>query len=1533
MSLLRSDSETCWLPTHVQVTVLQARGLRAKGKQGTSDAYTIIQVGKEKYSTSVAEKSAGNAEWKEECSFELAPGTLESLGPPAELHLTAMHRALIGMDKFLGQVSVPLGQVFSESRSLKNQWYKLHSKPGQKEKERGEIQVSIQFTCNNMTASMFDLSMKDKPRTPFGKLKDRMKSKKKNDMESASAIVPSSVGRLDSDEEDREKESDRKSKSKGFFLKGKLRKSSLNSSNTSLGSESAIPSGSSSSTTTTNSAGISNVLPEVTKNPSQRNSSLSSYSFAKNDASPRLTHKRAFSDEASQVNALPQPKAISNLKPKSSPISKSSLCINGSHVYAEDPAPKSVLNVLEKSSPVSRSLQNITKKPEVQGHPESIPAHPETAKWRSDNTENINRTPPIISGKEDAKVSINTGVIDKRENESKAVNNRLETKPVQIAVPMFFSLESKEKHQEDTKKEDKSSKTSIFHHGSGKGDSGTKSLGEKMGLSQTVSDPEERSKTSSWFASKDAKDTAHKPSFHSGSHATAEAAESFSPFEDYCLPASTSSEEKERENESSLPDNCTASQGFMPFQELNPFAAALTSDWDPFDSLATSRLQREVNDQRQLSSLTSEHISKVSGTGSHHSLNASKFLEKAAQEFVGIKGNECGEMKTPKLQRIDELPVAPETYSEVSSTKIIETVLPVTPSEVHIPSSSLVENDKPKVVQIVSARLKPLQETNDQVTLTSQDGLNVSEREQSLDENQLGQHASPDVDISKETDLTSFPKSAQNDSLATPVRAVSENRPENRICAISPLVLKVQMAEALPVTVYPYVCEAHIRLNNVGSRSFRKIETAVDTTSLNSMPEPQSLLVSKDASPELCTHSSEVNVPQETEAFEKEKDVKRNLSKELGTSSQTVMGTLMLPPKSPRYFTSFASEDKDAKTDLGKQTSNHDKGEEAKGEKQVESPKEKVEKQNIMTNREGTSLVAPNPPVFEAIIEARSGRLSSISEDTESTTEGITFNLEEQDNELKGEAISNEESLLDINETTEAEQFKTCPSQFSLERLDLLSAEESSNKLDVFKHDPDSNLIIDDQSKLATLDESRERENLQIKFLNSSLTINGRESIHEELNATRKKNDQFGFIIWSALEEEQQSPMKYSSDLHQSYQNKCDEIISKDLGSNVVPKDNHLYSCKHEEGNHTKAQVSKNHIQTTEHKTCFPDVSMDSMLGLEQLVKGHEEEFVDKSGDSPSQKSGLSIDVDFKNADFWRLESDLRELDYFKGDTPIPMNPFAPADDAPIPSQNNPFVKRTCTISSTHSLSDVFFQEDPGFKNLYPKTAPESTPPANFLEDQPFASSLLHDSQPLAFSTPSMVLSEHHKLFNFPSPTMLCTTYGPPSTTNTAAFSSHLLPVSGMKASGLTVLPQETQPAEKVSLQQRISPHPVKPISAAISENPSEKKQKSLTTALSSGLEKLKNVTTGSVQPVIHSVHGKKEPEGIKDPSAPDQAARYYHLTHDELIHMLLQREQELGKKEEHVKELENYIDQLLVRIIEQAPALLQVPLEQKKTK
>lgn len=128
---------------------------------------------------------------------------------------------------------------------------------------------------------------------------------------------------------------------------------------------------------------------------------------------------------------------------------------------------------------------------------------------------------------------------------------------------------------------------------------------------------------------------------------------------------------------------------------------------------------------------------------------------------------------------------------------------------------------------------------------------------------------------------------------------------------------------------------------------------------------------------------------------------------------------------------------------------------------------------------------------------------------------------------------------------------------------------------------------------------------------------------------------------------------------------------------------------------------------------------------------------------------------------------------------------------------------------------------------------------------------------------------------------------------------------------------------------QKPSPHPVKPLTAAPVEASPDRKQPrtSLSTALSSGLERLKTVTSGGIQSVLPAsqLGSSVDTKRPKDSAVLDQSAKYYHLTHDELIGLLLQRERELSQRDEHVQELESYIDRLLVRIMETSPTLLQI--------
>ncbi|XP_044135264.1 rab11 family-interacting protein 1 [Bufo gargarizans] len=337
---LAVQSQT-WFPTHVQVTVLQAKGLRSKGKAGTNDAYAIIQLGKEKYSTTVAEKSPAPV-WKEEASFEV-PLLHNNNQERCTVRVIVMHRALVGMDKFLGQLDLNLWELHQTKNRRKVQWYPLKSKPGKKEKERGQIEVEVEFKRNNMTASMFDLSMKEKSRSPFGKLKEKIKGKRSDGLpDTASAIVPSMNQYGDDSDEEMPSQDKKKSKLKNLFSKPGLKKNSMSQS--------------------------MSVLPTLPPSPSQRTVLRpGDFSSEFNQASgspvserrfPQfptiMTHKRTASADTKQVTSGNKKEGLSfftGLRSKNDPITHSNLCINGNHVYMEESEPKS-------DSPKDNSLTN-----------------------------------------------------------------------------------------------------------------------------------------------------------------------------------------------------------------------------------------------------------------------------------------------------------------------------------------------------------------------------------------------------------------------------------------------------------------------------------------------------------------------------------------------------------------------------------------------------------------------------------------------------------------------------------------------------------------------------------------------------------------------------------------------------------------------------------------------------------------------------------------------------------------------------------------------------------------------------------------------------------------------------------------------------------------------------------------------------------------------------------------------------------------------------------------------------------------------
>ncbi|NXL02076.1 RFIP5 protein, partial [Mesembrinibis cayennensis] len=1312
-----------WLPTHVQVTVVRARGLRCKGggKPGTSDAYTIIQLGREKYSTSVAEKSTGNPEWREECAFELPPELGAPAGPArGGLVLTVMHRALVGMDRFLGQALVPLEPALQQGRAPDERWHKLHSKAGKKEKERGEILVSIQFTRNNLTASMFDLSMKDKPRSPFGKLKDKVKGKKKYDLESASAIIPSSMGALDM--EDDYDIGGKKSKVKGFFLKNKLRKSSLTQSNTSLGSDSTISSAS---------LGLAANVPEVTKSPS-RHSSLSTERSVKDYLpSPKLTHKRAFSDDVSQVSPVLEPKAMQSLKPKNDPVSRSSLCINGSHVYSDEPAPKSPVSVPQSSAPLS--VPSVPRRQE-EGFG-FTPLHPDSHEvpWGVSNFERTQQrdeprfipSPPSLVLQEELKVSTKAVTLSNHLGRAKMEeNSRLENKPTQAAAPMVFSTETtKDKQPEEMRKEDKKAKGGLFHHGGNKSDVGSKGQGEKVGPSHgssvhATAGGEERNKTSSWFGSKEPKESPQKPSLEVSPQVetSSDAPSHFPP----CSPAQ-------------FPPAAVAHLASMPSANLSPAIgdsqSGCLSPTNPFlNSLQSNPFFEDLLADQVLNSPSPTHFFSSFPSGPHASTE-----QPAVPPPLSEWDDTFDAFATSRLK--------PELKKENFFAAVVaEGMAFIDDPDAASPTERSAEPAREKGTKSSSAG------TNGWMTIATETAPDLSESAQSLAERErVGQESAFGPRPAFLGEGAFEAKSGSRAAACVLPRStfapepVSETLPGSNVAAVPPRVLADVAARQFPVAPEPGT-----EPQGGGSE-----EEAFDIrTSVYRLQASMRL----EASENRVKLSSDV----------RERHVV--LSPWTGTREREEMaaGSAVPPPKPPRWFAAAGGgadgEEEDA--------CDPQRGSEERRE-DVEGPKADVELPRSRLSSEPSVPASPSPPAL--------GSWSQPGLSLTGATDGAEWEM-----------------------ASEQEPF---PEELSMSGLNPPS------KLDLGQPE----------------------------------------------------------IFSMALEE----------------------------------------------------QEAAGH---------------PAVAGLPWEAEQGRPPASEPEG--PWRRCSADGRIDFKKADFWKPD---RAEERREQDASAPKNPFALALSPNAPS--NPFVEKPPDPLPVQAvLPERLGQGGFSFTSLHEEALGQGLQPTNLPGDPLGKPPFLHDSQPLAFSTPFLVAATNPKQFDFPSPVACPASSGVPAATSRAAAQPCPLPQSGdTQASALVVLPRETQPAEKPFFQQTTSPHPVKPISAAVQEVSSEKKQQhrsSLTTALSNGLEKLKTVTTSSVQPVAPSSHPEKtDSKKLKDPAVLDQSAKYYHLTHDELIQLLLQREKELSKKEEHIHELENYIDQLLVRIMEQSPTLLQIPLGESKTK
>ncbi|XP_026154419.1 rab11 family-interacting protein 1 isoform X1 [Mastacembelus armatus] len=1397
MSSLKVEEDQKWVPTHVQVTVLRGRGLRGKGKHGTSDVYTIIQLGKEKYSTCVVEKTT-EPEWKEECSFELQPGVLES-GCPAgsnELILTVMHRALMGLDVFLGQAVIQLDKVFHESRCVKNQWYRLNSKMGKKEKERGEIQVTIQFTRNNLTASMYDLVMKDKSAFTFSKLKERMRGKRRaSDEDSSSAVLPSGYGSLyrmrqrlpsdgggEEDYEDDEGGEARRSKMRTFFLRGKLRKSSDTRSSTSLGSESSESSSRGGSLSPT--AGISVVVSDLSNSPSN-SSNLTVDNSPEHTAntSPRSASlKCEFGDELGEITiAVPQP----------------TLCVNGSHAYkVHPPDPGSGkantlgVGVLQKSLPLSMSLQNLSPQPST-----DLPKGPvgDGRRWSFDKPGEEEKA-AIVAALEQS-----GHMLDEEENHLG-----------QAAPPKAVSTTESES-------QGKKQRRHLFSPGrsesAGKGHSQSKDESEQAPVAA-----EEKHK--GWFGSKDSHT---KPSL--------EVSPKLEPSTDPFKPPLSSSHH-------SLGAPVDPASVGSPLHHTNPFCHSQAtpppiSPCNPFFSV----------------------------------LQQNPFFE---------------DMLTMPLLKPSLPPLPYLSSSRPSITQLFPQASNTNPTLTHnnpAPDGLIMGTDAESDV-MVSEGEKPLSKKVLNPFISSQELEPASEWDESFEAFAAGRLQSLE-------DQTTDCKTKQNTPSAHPVEH-SNNK--GTLLHIAGAERNTNLNDTLhPKPFTEFVFEAQKSISGVTSSGKHHHDTFAQF--LETIPEHRSFesdglpLDTYEDSPNACTEPNNTTSTNDLTDTNTHRVLSHASSVPLSSSSPDP-GSSGLGSSAEEEFLSCLSSSSD---------------------KFSASSSEEAEAQNILSfekSPESAEVKNLKASESEEDITDRSNDLS-LDDVTQQTV------IQRQTPDQKVDLDDSERSLAPQSELKpKSEVF----SQFEDENKEKGLGELNGLIVDFFKEDNDS--FVNNNTHMmmpANPDEELCSPNPSLYIITSSPGVRQSlsDSPFESTSLGVQDANQHSPVPFGAFGELLiTSPGKDPDNTQVS-----DQRASSFLQSLYVSADSQGYqTCESQPSSKSSCVSEPNEMLQSANSTLCSELSeMQSAAAAVLCVE-----------DATNACSPLNGSKDKMAAP---------EPSFTKGDG------FQVLTAAPTDSNMhcNPRKLSKRGVESQHYVLDYEFSKHPQAQSaLLQRSQSEGTLTPSFDE----LSLPSFGSDPGAIPASSMAQ---------PGPDIPCLSSFAPSLTPKVSSSPLVLgylpplanasarsPPSTAQAAAPKRMPQETQQQQQAADQQN-SPHLVKPLTTATT---AEEKRAEGRSVLATSLEKFKS----TIHPGRSSQPSEQETDRKK--SLTEGAGSYYHLTHSELVSLLVKRETELERQKveferqkillakrevelkklkPQIKDLEDYIDTLLVRIMEQKPTLLQV--------
>ncbi|CAF1291993.1 unnamed protein product, partial [Didymodactylos carnosus] len=119
------------------------------------DAFCTISMGKDKFLTDVRQKTC-SPDWQEQCDMPISEDAV------VKITVYHKHKTALSNEDFIGRIYINLRDL-QDYEKVHTNWYKLVNKDGKFDKDRGEVEVTIQFFAKNgATGSVLDLSTKKK---------------------------------------------------------------------------------------------------------------------------------------------------------------------------------------------------------------------------------------------------------------------------------------------------------------------------------------------------------------------------------------------------------------------------------------------------------------------------------------------------------------------------------------------------------------------------------------------------------------------------------------------------------------------------------------------------------------------------------------------------------------------------------------------------------------------------------------------------------------------------------------------------------------------------------------------------------------------------------------------------------------------------------------------------------------------------------------------------------------------------------------------------------------------------------------------------------------------------------------------------------------------------------------------------------------------------------------------------------------------------------------------------------------------------